>query len=252
MKKTIGLLALCMTAAGANAATTIDLSQLSPTNPGTIQVDLSGNFSYVAGSLSPNAAFTSSFTFNLMQPNGSILEGTYPNRVLKLDYWQNAQASVDTSNQHTESTHDELNFWDNHLGVTEAEIDRNGFTGLVTADIYDFVALSGSSADVQFDSVTDELTQGIEYSMIAIFDKDTFVIDPNTPLDYADFFAANPIFLGFQIQKVTNGVEDFRGAGELSSLVVSSVPVTSVPVPSAVWLFGSALAGLVLPFRKRT
>ncbi|OAI15005.1 hypothetical protein A1359_09835 [Methylomonas lenta] len=246
MKKTIGLLALCMTTVGANAATTVDLSQLSQTNPGTVQMDLSGNFSNVAGSISSGAAFTSRFTFNLMQPNGSILEGTYPNRVLKLDYWQNAQASVDASNQHAESTHDELNFWDNHLGVTEAEIDRNGFTGLVTADIYDFVALSGSSADVQFDSVTDELTQGTEFSMIALFDKDTFVIDPNTPLNYADIFSANPIFLGFQLQKVTNGIEDFRAAGELSSLTISSVPL-----PASVWLFGSAIAGIGFRLRKR-
>jgi len=246
MKKTIGLLALCMTTAGANAATTVDTSQFSSANPGVVQMDLSGNFSFSRGNILPGEAFTSRFTFNLSQPNGYTLQGAYPNAELRLT-WQNAQGFVDSNNQHIDATYPGFDFYDNFLGLTDEIINENGFNGLVTAGIYDVVGWNADSAGAQFDPLTNKLTQGTEFFMIALFDKDTFIIDPNTPFNYADVMTmtANPIFLGFGMQKVNNGIEDFRAAGELSTLTISSVPL-----PASFWLFGSAIAGLALRLRR--
>jgi len=228
MKKIIGLLTLAMISTSASA----------------IQLDFSGEFNYGTGATAAGNQFLGSFDFDLENPDFIEMDGIPTQEVQRLDYVTNASGFAMTNVGQFNSSYIELNFYNNDLNITQPQINDHGFEGLIIPDVYDFVTLAGTTDDVQFDGLTDEVIAGVEFSIIALYEQTTF---EQAGFDYNAFFAFTPVFLGFEIQGFVDdglgGKDAFHGAGIAN--------VSAVPVPAAFWLFGSALAGLVVRTRRQ-
>jgi hypothetical protein len=55
----------------------------------------------------------------------------------------------------------------------------------------------------------------------------------------------------FRYQSIIGSILGTSGAGLNSNVIITPFDVSPVPIPGAVWLFGSALAGLGLLARRR-
>jgi len=224
-----------------------------------IQIDFSGQFNPATANTTSldNQAFNGQFNFDFLAgeygsrgPTGSGRD----NGRVELEYEDDASASVSFNGATYNVDQVELSFFDNFNGLGDQDdIDEHGWTGLFGTGTYDVFFLDGNletNTEAHFD-----LTDGLEFSIVYLFDKDqfsfseidTFAQNPDlNNMLYNPLMDPAPIFRGFEFNQVSNGVTVLHGAGELSNITVSAVPI-----PAAFWLFGSALFGFVAA-RKRS
>ncbi|MDD5114934.1 MAG: VPLPA-CTERM sorting domain-containing protein [Methylobacter sp.] len=237
MKKLSGALAMLLISSGVNAA------QL---------VTFDGAFISGTGSIAANQLFSGEFTIDITAPESVNYDSPShnpPYTRIELGYWNTPISVAINGGQPIVDNSDSLyvNIEDNSELVTQPTIDLHGFTGAIQPDTYDFVSVSFDGPNAQFNQTG--LYNGTAFSLIALFNKDTFTLSSLQSQGYQGLFNLNPIFLGFETKKATNGVLDFQGAGTIDNFKVTEV--ASVPLPGAAWLFGSALAGLALRLRKQ-
>ncbi|MDP3333843.1 MAG: hypothetical protein Q8Q40_03610 [Methylococcaceae bacterium] len=238
MKKLSGAIAMLLISSGANAA------QL---------VSYDGTFISGTGSIAANQLFSGEFTFDI-NSSPSFVEYDSPTHTppysrVELKYENTPRSVVINGGQPIFYNNGYFNVVvDDNFQIDQNTINEAGLNGVVQADTYDYVEFEYDSPYTTFDQ-NDELYNGAEFSLFAIFDKNTFTFDSLQSQGYQSIYALTPIFQGFFIQKATNGVLDFRGTGRIDHFNVTEV--SQVPVPGAAWLFGSALAGLALRLRKQ-
>ena len=251
MHKSLKLLPLFFLAHQAQAAVLV-----TPTHQ--LQVSFSGTFlsASVNTTSIDNQSFNGQFNFNFLAGDygsrGPSSSGKDNGRV-ELEYEDNATASVLFNGQSYNVDQVELSFFDDFKRLEEQDgIDEHGYNSLFNPDVYDALFLDGYLSTNQEEH--HDLTNGLEFSILYLFNKDQFTFGD------MDSFAANPdplnlpfnpstdtspIFKGFEFNKVTNGETVLHGAGSLDSIAISEVPV-----PAAFWLFSSACMGLLA--RKRS
>lgn len=222
--------------------------------------ELQINFS---GAFNPATANTTSLngkTFN-GQFNFDFLAGEYGSRGptgsgrdngrVELEYEDDASASVSFDSATYNVDQVELSFFDNYTPLGDQDdIDEHGWTGLFgPGSTYDVFFLDGYLSTNEEEH--HDLVNGLEFSIVYLFEQDQFSFDEidafaqNPDLNTMLLMGASPIFRGFEFNQVSNEVVVLHGAGELTNLTVSAVPI-----PAAFWLFGSGLIGLVAR-RKR-
>lgn len=234
MRKLITLLAILLVSSNAGAA---------------LQINYSGNFvAFLPGS------FSGQLTYHPLAPEFvGYSSGILPESgELFLSYGGNTVSNAAQINGQAISI---LNTplsvtFEGDVVVSQADIDSHSYTGLVVPGTYDFVGLAFDHPyDNQYDA-NDNLIFGISLKLTGIFASTAFtnndLLNPNLAvlLDIS-----NPIYQLFEIQRVMNDGQDFRGAGVITDLTASQV--SNVPLPSAVWLFGSILVGLGLTPRRK-
>lgn len=156
---------------------------------------------------------------------------------MELTYLNNRSSSIAINGGPSLIGNDKIEVhFDNDLTLTQAMIDAAGFTGEVTAGIYD-------SADIS-DTADFPQSPAINFMVLALFPQNTFTAEHVQNQDYLGIFDLDlqPLFLGFSIRD--------RSAGSSAAYgLIDHASVNPVPVTAAFWLFGSALAGLA--FRPR-
>jgi|GEM_PF-1783149 len=237
MKKLSGAIAMLLISSGANAA------QLVPYD---------GTFISASG-IEVTQLFSGEFTFDITS-SPSFVEYDSPTHTppysrVELKYENTPRSVVINGGQLFSYNSGFFNVVvEDNFQLDQNTINEVGLNGVIQADTYDFVGFQYDAPNTTFDQ-NDELYNGAEFSLFAIYDKNTFTLDSLQNQGYQSIYALNPIFFGFFIQQATNGVLDFRGVGRVEHF--NGTEVSQVPVPGAAWLFGSALAGLALRLRKQ-
>lgn len=223
MKKLYGLLAIYLFSSAADAA---------------VQLSFGGHLITESASYHIGDTFSGQFTLNPETPDLSAYQ-TPPNVMtprIELTYLNNTSSSVAINDGPAKfgNTKIEVHFL-NDFTLTEAMINDVGLQGRVNAGTYDVADISDRhiANDGSFTSFT----------VMALFSADSYTATHIETQDYAGIFALDlsPSFTAIRI----------RNSSELAATgVFEHYSITAVPLPASLWLFGSALAGLVLK-RKR-
>ncbi|TPQ29027.1 hypothetical protein [Methylomonas koyamae] len=218
----IGLLLLFFASINANA---------------TQQISYTGHIISSEGSVANiGNLFSGQFLFNPEQPDNSRFNpDTLPYTEWEGDYWNNAYLSTAITNKFSFVSNRGIGFaFQDNRDVTQAEIDLNGFHGVVNQGNYDVISFEA----INLGNDTAALT-GSEFSITALFDPSQFGIGSFQTNDLKSVFQTQPLKFGYQINKVTNGLMDFRITGLIDSFSVSdslsgvALPTTPVlPVSS--------------------
>ena len=218
-----------------------------------LQISFSGEYNPATENTTSlnNKAFNGQFNFDYLNGDhgsrGATGSGRDNGRV-ELEYEDDASASISFDGATYNVNQVELSFFDNYTVLEDlSDIAEHGWTDLFATSTYDVFFLDGYLSTNQ--EAHHDLIDGIEFSIVHLFDKDQFswndintlaaTPDLNTLL-YNPLTDSAPIFRGFEFNQVSNGMILLHGAGELSNITVSAVPI-----PAAFWLFGSGLIGLV-------
>ncbi|AMK76689.1 MULTISPECIES: hypothetical protein [Methylomonas] len=200
--------------------------------------------------------FSGQLTFDALSPSSSNF---FPasggeSASLRLGYSLSAPLSILVNSQALtiDNDHVVLNILDNATSITDDLIASHGFTGHVTAGIYDMLTLSMESSINQYDD-TGSLVSGAEFSVTAFFDQSLLGgADLNPPKLQGLFGLPDPKYFVFEINRKLGDGADYVGAGIIKASDIVEIPVVKpVPLPGAVWLFGSVIAGLGLRMRKQ-
>lgn len=219
------------------------------------QLSFNGHLVATSGSLAVGDSFSGQFTFNQDMPDfqgylSNLLgQNAGPPQTYFRNYQQNQSSSFNINGGPTITGTESIG-WALHdnvpvlapppLGAVIPD-GNNLLDGYVTPGTYDIIHLRAAHAD---QPLVGPLSPGTLFSIIAIFNPDTFALDGTTPISYQSPFSGQPVFLGFEIyspDRSALGIFDYTNTSNLAA----------VPVPSAIWLFGSALTGLTLRFRQR-
>jgi hypothetical protein len=200
--------------------------------------------------------FSGQLTFDALSPSSSDFfpASGSESASLRLGYSLSAPLSILANGQALaiDNDHAVLNIVDNST-ISEDQITGQGFTVTqVVPGTYDILTLHMESASNQYDD-SGLLEFGTEFSVTAFFDQILLgEADLNPPKLQGLFGLPDPKYLVFEVNRKLGDSADFRGAGVITaSDIVDTHVFTPVPLPSAVWLFGSVIAGLGLRMRKQ-
>ena len=218
MKKLYGLLAIYLFSSAANAA---------------VQLSFGGNLITESVSYHIGDTFSGQFTINPYSPDLSAYQT--PPRI-ELTYLNNASSSIAVNGGVAKQGNDKIEVhFENDLELTEAMINGIGLQGWINPGIYD-------TADISDTHIADN-NSATNFMVLVLFSADSFTATHIENQDYAGILALDlsPSFAAFRI----------RNSSEVAVTgVFDRYAITAVPLPASLWLFGSALAGLVLK-RKR-
>ena len=231
MKKIISLFALTLMSSGVSAV------QATPTPP--IKIDFSGEFNSSSGTYS-REAFSGSFMFDLQNPDNSTITSSS----FEFGYTTQAQATLSFSSQNIHFQNIHLEIVDNYLISTDSGEKQS----------YDVIGLTSHSDKTEFASTNNkelfkELINGIQIGFFAIFDSSAFDLSNMTPAELLKNLKSTPLtpfITGLNLIKMENSSEIYSAAG-----TVTDASVSAVPLPTAFWLFTSAVAALGFRFRQR-
>lgn len=230
MRKLSGLLAMFLMSAGAHAAQ---------------QLSYSGQLISGTGSFQAGYAFSGQFTFNPLSPDQiGFSQETPPYTGLVLRYLNNLPASVAINGgQPVVGDGNVVLGFDDDVNVTQAMIDNVGLNGGVQPGLFDMANLF----DINL-RPSDTGVDGVNFGVYAAFAADTFTPQDIQNQNYQRIIDLDlqPLLVFFRIENLVKGVAVDRGIG-----LIDQYNVAAVPLPGAVWLFGSAFAGLALRLRKR-
>jgi len=213
--KTFGLLSLCLASVNAHA---------------TQQISYKGHIIFSDGNVANiGDSFSGQFLFNPDQPDGSHFNpATPPYTEWESGFWNNTYLSTAIQNKFSFVSNKGIGaaFQDNQ-NITQTEIDVNGYHGYVNAGNYDVVSFEAINLGNDEQTVT-----GTEFSITALFDPSRFNIASFQTVDLNSIFQSQPLKFGYSINKVTNGLLDFRISGLIDTFNVST-PTSQVALPSA-------------------
>jgi hypothetical protein len=244
------------------------------------QINFTGHFTSGSGVIQVNDAFSGQFNFNVTSPDSIGFD--YPNNDPSLtpdgklfDYY-NASGSTTFSGQQINVANNidnvGLAFHDNRL-VTQPMLDSVG--AKINPGSYDDVVVQSGLRDyVNVESsftipgwynfvtgvymppstttfLLPRLVSDTYFNLFTLLDANAFSIGSLQNPSYqtlVDFNSAP--FLGFSVFK-----DNFSDAGVITNIfsgfgVIDSYHVTAVPVPTAFWLFGSAISVFAFRLRK--
>lgn len=223
MKNTIGFLALALMSTSASA----------------IEIDFEGV-------ISDGGFFIGSFSFDLNNPD-EVNTDELPQQ-LSTTYFNNSSSVVSVNLEGVNSSDNVfLDYTDNLVIGTSSKLAE-----FVDVGTYDLVLLAGDSEGATF-SDDDILVNGTEFSLYTLLDQNTFnlVTDNLVTDDFPEFLKSIPAVTVFGIKKMNSGEVAFDIV-DIANITVSAIPESApVPAPTAVWLFGTAVAGLAIK-RKRS
>lgn len=106
--------------------------------------------------------------------------------------------------------------------------------------VYDLYYTGGFSSDLVWDQVLDRPISGTQFALMFVFNSGAF---NNTELDFETLLnTPNPIYTEIRISGYNLAGQLYEAKASLDNMTYS---ISSVPVPSAVWLFGSGIFGLL-------
>ncbi|CAD6877319.1 hypothetical protein [Methylomonas albis] len=215
-----------------------------------LEFTFSGDFvNFTTGS------FSGQLTFDALSPDSSdFFPATASDPAsLRLSYSLSAPLSIVANSQALtiDNNNVVLNIVDNATGTTDDLIASHGFTGHVTAGVYDLLTLSMESSNNIYDE--NGLVSGTEFSVTGFFDQTLLSgTNLNPPNLQSLFGLPDPKYFVFEVNRKLGDADDYHGAGIITaSDIVDTQVFTPVPLPGAAWLFGSVIAGLGLRFRKQ-
>jgi hypothetical protein len=203
------------------------------------QLSYNGHFISGSGSISAGDTFSGQYNFNPELPDLSAYQASPYSRI-EMTYLNDQSSSTEVNGGQSIIGNNkiELHLVDNQL-LSQSMIDQIGLTGAVQSGVYDTADLS----DAHWSGV-----DNTSYYFMALFAANTFSSTDIQNQNYQGILGQDlhPLYTVYRILQQTNGVIDFSGAG-----IVDQASISAVPLPGAAWLFGSVLASLVIPLRKR-
>ncbi|BBL60169.1 PEP-CTERM sorting domain-containing protein [Methylomonas koyamae] len=225
MKKLYGLLAVYLFSSAANAA---------------VQFSFGGHLITESTSYHIGDTFSGQFTLNPDTPDLSAYQ-TPPNVStprIELTYLNNASSSIAVNGGVAKQGNDKIEVhFENDLELTQAMINSVGLQGRINPGIYD-------TADISDTHIADD-NSATNFMVLVLFSADSFTATHIENQDYAGILDLDlsPSFAAIRIRNRNSSEPAATG-------VLDHYSITAVPLPASLWLFGSALAGLVLK-RKR-
>ncbi len=222
MKRLAKLLAVLLLSSTANAAQ---------------QLSYNGHLLTDSGNFHVGDTFAGQFSFNPDSPDLSAYQ-TPPNVSsprIELSYLHKQSSSIAINKEPALLGNYKIEVhFENDFTLTQAMINGIGLNGRVAAGTYDMADISDSSNDPASINTT--------YTIMALFAQDTFTATDIETQNYQGIFDTDlqPVFYAFQI----------RSAGNVSIGSIDHYAIAAVPLPGAVWLFGSAFAGLAWRSRR--